>query len=146
MARSVRTALAATAAVALGTTAAVVVPQMMAVAASSPAAGVIIRSTGSGSLIARGAAVSVPLKVSCPTDSSTYVYVVLAQRTGNKVTSGSSGRQVRCTGSLQRVTLSVNPDKTPFRTGPAALTFSLDSFTEQGEAHLDRTVEIQLTG
>ena len=58
-------------------------------------------------LQAKGAAVSVPLQVTCPAGSYAHLDVSLTQRSGSTVVSGSVGRDVTCTGSPESRTLNV---------------------------------------
>jgi hypothetical protein len=59
-------------------------------------------------LVARGAAVDVPLEVTCNAAPNTaFVQVVVTQRAGSGVAQGSGSTAVGCTGSGQQVTVRV---------------------------------------
>jgi hypothetical protein len=59
-------------------------------------------------MVARGAAVDVPLEVTCNAAPNTaFVQVVVTQRAGSGVAQGSGSTAVGCTGSGQQVTVRV---------------------------------------
>jgi hypothetical protein len=58
-------------------------------------------------LQAKGAAVSIPVQVTCPAGSYAHLDVSLTQRSGSTVVSGSAGRDVPCSGSPQSMTFNV---------------------------------------
>ena len=71
-------------------------------------------------LVARGAAVDVPLEVTCNATGTAFVSVSVTQKSGSGVAQGSGSTQVGCTGSGQQVTVRVQASgaKT-FKQGPA---------------------------
>jgi hypothetical protein len=58
-------------------------------------------------LVARGAAVDVPLEVTCSGTSTVDVYVTVTQKAGSGVAQGFGYTSVGCTGSGQQVTVRV---------------------------------------
>ena len=61
-----------------------------------------------GTLVARGAAVQVPLEVTCnATPGTAFVEVTVTQKAGSGVARGSAFAEVGCTGSGQQITVLV---------------------------------------
>lgn len=58
-------------------------------------------------LVARGAAVQVPLEVTCNATGTAFVQVTVTQKSGSGVAQGSGSTQVGCTGSGEQVTVLV---------------------------------------
>jgi hypothetical protein len=58
-------------------------------------------------LVARGAAVDVPLEVTCNASPSADVFVTVTQKAGSGVAQGFGSTSVGCTGSGQRITVRV---------------------------------------
>jgi hypothetical protein len=58
-------------------------------------------------LVARGAAVDVPLEVTCNATGSVDVFVSVTQKSGSGVAQGFGSTRVGCTGSGQQVTVRV---------------------------------------
>jgi hypothetical protein len=58
-------------------------------------------------LVARGAAVDVPLEVTCNATGSVFVDVRVTQKSGSGVAQGSGSTSVGCTGSGQQITVRV---------------------------------------
>jgi hypothetical protein len=58
-------------------------------------------------LVARGAAVDVPLEVTCNATGSVDVFVSVSQKAGSGVAQGSGFTSVGCTGSGEQVTVRV---------------------------------------
>jgi len=58
-------------------------------------------------LVARGAAVDVPLEVTCNASPSADVFVRVTQKAGSGVAQGSGFTSVGCTGSGQQITIRV---------------------------------------
>jgi hypothetical protein len=58
-------------------------------------------------LVARGAAVDVPLEVTCNATGSAFVQVSVTQKAGSGVAQGFGSTEVGCTGSGQQVTVRV---------------------------------------
>lgn len=59
-------------------------------------------------LVARGAAVDVPLEITCNATGSATVYVQVTQRSGSGIAEGFGYTSVGCTGSGQRVVVRVS--------------------------------------
>jgi hypothetical protein len=74
-------------------------------------------------LLARGAAVDVPLEVTCNATGTAFVSVSVTQKAGSGVAQGFGSTQVGCTGSGQQITVRVQASggKT-FKQGPAVAT------------------------
>jgi hypothetical protein len=102
-------------------------------------------------LVAKGAAISVPVTVTCEPGQSFWVDVFARQRHAQVIVSGSgssSGTILECTGSPQTVNVLVFGDR-PFHVGPAVVTASLilcnaeigcftTSFSDQAEVRVVR--------
>jgi hypothetical protein len=58
-------------------------------------------------LVARGAAVDVPLEVTCNASGSVDVFVTVTQKAGSGVAEGFGSASVGCTGSGQQITVRV---------------------------------------
>jgi hypothetical protein len=58
-------------------------------------------------LVARGAAVQVPLEVTCNATGTAFVQVTVTQKAGSGVAKGFGSAQVGCTGSGQQITVLV---------------------------------------
>jgi hypothetical protein len=59
-------------------------------------------------LVARGAAVRVPVEVTCPAGSTAFVSASVTQRAGSRIASGFGDTSVVCTGGSQTVEVTVN--------------------------------------
>lgn len=79
-----------------------------------------------GELVARGAAVLVPIEVTCgeasPSPFASSVVVQVRQRTGNHITEGSGSARLVCDGTPQTVEALVTAQDTPFKPGSALVT------------------------
>jgi hypothetical protein len=67
-----------------------------------------IRVTSPATLVARGAAVDVPLEVTCNTPEGAFVFVTVTQHSGSGVAQGSRSTSVGCTGSGQQIVVRVS--------------------------------------
>lgn len=79
-------------------------------------------SVGSGAtLLARGAAVEVPVLYSCPAGGQAFLDLTVSQRAGSRVTTGTSSTQLSCTGTEQttRVTVAATAGGRSFKHGAA---------------------------
>ncbi|MDQ3897424.1 MAG: hypothetical protein M3326_09325 [Actinomycetota bacterium] len=89
-----------------------------------------------GTLVAKGAAVIVPVTVTC--DPSTMppfpfpipgpgssVSVSVTQRSGNRIVQGYGGAPVTCDGTAQTVDVLVTASGAPFKHGPAVVTVTM---------------------
>jgi hypothetical protein len=75
-------------------------------------------------LAARGAAVDVPLKVTCNTAEGVFVFVTVTQHSGSGVAQGSASTSVGCTGSAEQIVVRVSATSggKTFKKGTAAAT------------------------
>jgi hypothetical protein len=78
-------------------------------------------------LVARGAAVDVPLEVTCNATGTAFVFVSVTQKAGSGVAEGFGSASVGCTGSGQQITVRAQADggKT-FKQGTAVATAFVD--------------------
>jgi hypothetical protein len=97
---------AASLAVTVGAVVAAFNPVSPAVAFFSPPLFLDIQVESPGTLLARGAAVDVPLEVTC-TSTQAFVDVTLTQRIGSDVARGSGFATVGCTRAGQRIVVTV---------------------------------------
>ena len=106
-------------------------------------------SVGSGTLVAKGAAVTVPTTFVCDTGQIFNVFLVLRQRVGNglAVGAGGSGPYQPCTGETQTVAVTVTAQNRAFKPGTAAATLNLQ-ICQAGfvgcDPLIDLTTEIRL--
>lgn len=78
-------------------------------------------------LVARGAAVDVPLEVTCNATGEAFVQVTVTQRSGSGVASGTGSTAVGCTGSGQQILVRVfaTPGGKTFKQGTAVVSASI---------------------
>ncbi len=78
-------------------------------------------------LVARGAAVLVPVEVTCPAGSTGFVSASVTQRAGSRIASGFGGTDIVCTGGSQTVEVTVNAQGSgqAFKKGSAVAEASL---------------------
>src|SRR5687768_5551533 len=107
MTRSKSRTRAAVLAVLLGALIAALVPAASAVAYLSNPQTWDVEVQPPLTLEARGAAVSVPVQVTCPTGAFASLDVSVTQRSGSSAVSGSRHREINCTGSPQQFRVSV---------------------------------------
>lgn len=120
MTRSRSRSRAAFLAVLLGALMAALVPASSAVAFLSSPQTWDVQVQPPLTLEARGAAVSVPIQVTCPSGAYASLDVSVTQRSGGTVVSGTRSRQVTCTGSPQQLVVSVltSSGSKVFKKGP----------------------------
>jgi hypothetical protein len=118
-------------------------------ASAAQAQEILSFEVGTGTLLAGGAAVTVPVTVSCVSDAdgpaSGTFSVDLIQRRGQTLVRGGSGASFTCTGAPQTISLFVVGDR-PFKSGEAVFNAFIqvcDSFAcvfqpEQGLIQLRR--------
>jgi hypothetical protein len=70
-------------------------------------------------LVARGAAVDVPLEVTCNATGTAFVEVSVTQKSGSGVAQGFGSTQVGCTGSGQQIVVRVRASGKVFKQGTA---------------------------
>jgi hypothetical protein len=115
-------------ALAVGAAMAALVPMGAAVALDSPPQAVGIEVQSPASLLARGAAVSVPVAYQCASgDQEIDISVRVVQRAGSETISGFGGRTAPCTGGVQTTTVTVVADGRVFKKGTAVA--SAEAFT-----------------
>lgn len=122
--RSVRTrAAAAAAAVLAGLLMALLAPSGQAVAFFSGGLFLDVQVESPARLVARGAAVDVPVEVTCNATGLVDVYVTVTQRVNGRVAAGSAYQQVACSGSGQRIVVrvSASPFGRAFQQGAAVV-------------------------
>jgi hypothetical protein len=74
-------------------------------------------------LLAKGAAVQVPVEVTCNATGSVLVQVTVTQKSGSGVAQGSGSTQVGCAGSGEQITVLVTATGAkPFKKGDAVAT------------------------
>jgi hypothetical protein len=124
---------------------ALVVALFATAASASAATGTI--QLGTGKLLARGAAVDVPVTVSLTCDdsfTSADVQLYLSQGEGRSVASGGGSAQVPCSSEPQTLTIRVFANGTPFRGGSAvANAYAYQCRVEEGwglVCYIDPTV------
>jgi hypothetical protein len=117
----IRTRHPAALALLVGGAMAALVPVGAAVALDSP-------PQGAGILLARGAAVSVPVTYQCATgDQQIEISVEVVQRSGNGTIYGYGSRTAPCSGGQQSTTVTVTAGDRVFKKGTAVA--SADAFT-----------------
>ena len=90
----------------------------------------------SGTLVAKGAGVIVPVTVVCEPGGvvfppfpfppgGSFVSVSVTQRSGNRIAQGYGGTSVVCNGTPQTVDVQVTPSQAPFKHGTALVTASM---------------------
>ena len=89
--------------------AALIGPVSTAVGFFSPPLSLDVRIKSPATLVARGAAVDVPLDVVC-TSRRADVFVQVRQRAGSEIAQGDAFREITCEGDIQEVTVTVFAD------------------------------------
>ena len=120
-------------------------PSSPAVAYSSPPLFLDVSIQSPAHLVARGAAVAVPVTTICSGTTEAYLWVQVTERVGKKVASGSKYLTVGCTGSRQQTTVTVPASSaTVFSKGTAYVTATLDGCTYYfcGEENNSATIQI----
>jgi hypothetical protein len=120
---------AAAAAVAVGAVVALAVPGSAAVAVLSSPEVWQLQIGPEATLQAKGAAVSVPVRFTCPAGRSAFLDLSLTQRIGNQAVSGSRFTSVQCSGTEQQLVVSViaQTGSRTFKTGTAFVDATLES-------------------
>ncbi|HET9443179.1 MAG TPA: hypothetical protein VFO65_07635 [Acidimicrobiales bacterium] len=102
-----------------GALAVAAVPGLPAVGQISPPSVLAVEVTDQATLVARGAAVVVPVEVQCPSGATGFLNVQVTQRVGSRIATGTGGGEVACTGGEQVVPVLVTAYDMAFRRGPA---------------------------
>lgn len=120
---------AAAGAVAAGILVALAVPGSAAVAVLSSPEVWQLQVGPDAVLQAKGAAVSVPVRFTCPAGRSAFLDLSLTQRISNQAVSGSRFTSVQCTGAEQQLVVSViaQTGSRTFKTGSAFVDAALNS-------------------
>ncbi len=105
---------------------------LMLAASAGPAAAqtptvVSVEVGDEATLVARGAAVQVPIEVTCPAGTTAFVSVRVTQRAGSRIASGFGNTSFVCTGGSQIVDVTVNAQGSgqAFKKGSAVAEASL---------------------
>lgn len=106
------TKMGAVLAIAIGGAVAALGPPAPALAFFSGGLFLDVQAETRGTLVARGAAVDVPIEVTCNAPSPADVTVVLTQRVNGGIAQGSGSTRVGCTGAHQRITIRVTANAT----------------------------------
>jgi hypothetical protein len=101
------TKLGAVLAIVIGGAVAALGPSVPALAFFSGGLFLDVQAETPATLVARGAAVDVPIEVTCNAPTPAGVTVVLTQRVNGGIAQGHGSTQVGCTGSHQRITIRV---------------------------------------
>jgi hypothetical protein len=86
--------------------AALIGPVSSAVGFFSPPLSLDVRINSPATLVARGAAVDVPLEVVC-TSRRAEIFVQVRQRAGSEIAQGDAFTEITCEGDIQEVTVTV---------------------------------------
>jgi hypothetical protein len=134
------------AAIGLGAGLAFGIPALPAVGQVSPPSIVSVEVGDTATLVARGAAVLVPVEVRCPAGTAFgSVNVEVTQRAGSRIASGFGGTSdFVCTGATQVVHVLVNAQDQAFKKGPAVAEASLFVCGDFGCASVGDTEEISI--
>lgn len=98
-------------------------------ALAAGAVGTAVEIGSTGRLLARGAAVTVPVKVTCEPnqDGPPEVFVRVTQARGRMVANGFGRGSVTCDGTTQRLNVLVTAETLTFKTGTAVATADFGS-------------------
>lgn len=129
--RRTRRAVLAAAALSLGSGLALLAPAGPAVGQASPPLLVGVEVESPAALVARGAALTVPVVVICPGDATGQVSVSVSQRVGKSIATGGGYLDVTCAGSSQTVDVVVQASSgKAFRRGVAFASASAYASTD----------------
>jgi hypothetical protein len=121
-------------------------PVRPAVGFHSPPEVLSVEVGDTATLVARGAAISVPVEVVCPAGSSGFLSVNVSQRAGSRIASGFGGTgDFLCTGTTQIVNVTVTAQDLAFKRGTAVASSTLNVFSPFfGQSVTDEEI-IQIT-
>ncbi len=97
---------------------------------SPPGAFLEVEIGDSGTLIAKGAGVVIPVDVTCPAGTTSFLGVSITQTRGRFIASGGGGVEVACTGETQTVSVTVFAQNGAFKRGTALVDAHLTSCTD----------------
>jgi hypothetical protein len=133
-------------ALALGGGFAVLSPASPAVAYSSPGLNLDISVSGPATLVAKGAAVRVPVTVTCSTGTEfTQVFLSVTEVVGRKTAAGSNSVAVGCTGSRENLVITVSSGNgNAFATGKAYVAADIQGCTRTqcGDENNSATIKV----
>ena len=95
-------------AIGLGGGLALTIPALPAVGTHSPPEVISVEVGDEATIVARGAAVRVPVEVTCPAGSTAFVSAGVTQRAGSRIASGFGSTSIVCTGGSQTVEVTAN--------------------------------------
>lgn len=108
------------AAIGIGGGLAILGPALPAVGFHSPPEVISVEVGDEATLVARGAAVSVPVEITCPAGATGFLSVNVTQRAGSRIASGTGGsNDFVCTGATQTVDVLVTAQGQAFKRGGA---------------------------
>lgn len=117
---SKRNVLRLLAAIGVGGGLAFAVPALPAVGQVSPPSIVSVEVADTAQLVARGAAVLVPVEIRCPAGETGSIAVRVTQRAGSRIANGfGSTNDFVCTGATQTVDVLVTAQDMAFKKGGA---------------------------
>jgi hypothetical protein len=93
-------------------------PMSSAVAFFSRGLSLDVQVNSPATLVARGAAINVPMTVIC-TSKRADLAVQVTQRSGSAIAQGFAENEITCTGDLQQVTFTATAQGRAFKKGPA---------------------------
>jgi hypothetical protein len=132
------------AALAGGVTLALLSPSSPALAFDSGGLHLHLTVQSPATLVARGAAVDVPIDVECNTQYAS-LDVQLTERVGNRIASGYGYVQVACTGSQQRVLVRLMASGNAFSKGTAVATANLSGCNDTACGGEQSSVTVKIT-
>lgn len=134
------------AAIGVGSGLAFGIPALPAVGQLSPPTVISVEVGDQATLVARGAAVLVPVEVVCPAGSTfRSLNVQVTQRAGSRIASGfGSTSDFVCTGATQTINVLVTAQDLAFKKGPAVAQASLFVCNEFGCQSVTDTENIDI--
>jgi hypothetical protein len=142
----VRAALIATAVVGAGAAVALALPAGASVSLQSqspPVAAVALANTATFG--AKGAVVTVSVKVTCQPGGFSFLNVQVTQKSGSGIAVGRGGQDITCTGSVQELNIPITANGKPFKKGVAFGQANLTVCGYECEAFQDAH-DIQIVG
>jgi predicted aspartyl protease len=133
------------AAIGLGGGLALAAPALPAVGDHSPSRILHVEVGDEGRVVAKGAAVVVPVEVACEAGEHAFLDVHLTQARGRHVATGFRFENVDCTGTTQVVEVLVSANEGAFKKGVALARASLFVCDGFGCDEVEDTEEIRLS-
>lgn len=95
-----------------------------------------VQAAFTGTIDAKGAVVHVPVTVVCNSGSWGYVYVYVNEKSGGDIAEGATMTEIRCTGGMQVLDMTVAAGTKPFKQGPGYVRAELSwSYGMQTDEH-----------